>query len=287
MENSIASQTDNRCVTCEAELTGNFCSNCGEKRLNPSKDYSIVKFLEQTVDGLTHFDSKFLRSFKALLFKPGFLTAEFINGRRTRYMKPVQLFLVASVLFYFVFPKAAGFFFAPIELPKSQHPVANTNLFHVDVKKAIQEKVDEENSKEELVVKEINNEAIHKSKAYLFLMIPFWGLLFYLLYFRSNRFLIPHMIFALHNMASFIVLLILYLLLYTLFQMLFKINFETMDEILLPFAVIYATHLFLSIRKVYQQNIFWSSLKCAASLFFFVIMTMYYRQAITMWALLG
>src|SRR5882672_9429477 len=114
MTNSIIPQTDSTCIACGTKLKGNYCWKCGEKKLNPAKDYALYKFIEQTVDGFTHFDSKFLRSFKALLFKPGFLTLEFIHGKRLHYMKPVQIFIIASVLFYFFFPKASTFF-APVK----------------------------------------------------------------------------------------------------------------------------------------------------------------------------
>src|SRR5882672_11646739 len=110
MTNSIIPQTDSTCIACGTKLKGNYCWKCGEKKLNPAKDYALYKFIEQTVDGFTHFDSKFLRSFKALLFKPGFLTSEFIHGRRTRYMKPVQMFIIAGILFYFAFPKSTTFY---------------------------------------------------------------------------------------------------------------------------------------------------------------------------------
>src|SRR5258708_2269115 len=109
MADSIVPEPIGVCVSCGTKLKGSYCWKCGEKKLNPSKDYSIGKFIEQTVDGFTHFDSKFLRSFKALLFKPGFLTIEFIHGRRMHYMKPVQIFIIAIVLFYFIFPSASTF----------------------------------------------------------------------------------------------------------------------------------------------------------------------------------
>lgn len=38
----------------------------------------------------------------ALLFKPGFLTKEFIAGRRVRYLPPLRLYLVLSVVFFLV-----------------------------------------------------------------------------------------------------------------------------------------------------------------------------------------
>jgi hypothetical protein len=42
------------------------------------------------------------RTLGALLFRPGFLTAEYVRGRIVRYIAPFRLYLVASVLFFLV-----------------------------------------------------------------------------------------------------------------------------------------------------------------------------------------
>ena len=51
-------------------------------------------------EDLTHADSRLWRTLAALLFKPGHLTREFLAGRRARYLPPVRLYLVLSVLFF-------------------------------------------------------------------------------------------------------------------------------------------------------------------------------------------
>jgi hypothetical protein len=52
------SNSPDTCQTCGSELNGNFCSCCGEKKFNPERDLSIVKFLEHSVDMYFHFDAK-------------------------------------------------------------------------------------------------------------------------------------------------------------------------------------------------------------------------------------
>jgi hypothetical protein len=51
------------CGNCGAQLTDSFCSHCGEKKLSP-KDYSLAHLAEEALDGLTHFDTRFLRTLK-------------------------------------------------------------------------------------------------------------------------------------------------------------------------------------------------------------------------------
>ncbi|MCB9249683.1 MAG: DUF3667 domain-containing protein [Ignavibacteriales bacterium] len=50
------------------------------------------------LEGFFNFDSKFFRSLKFLITKPGFLTNEFLNGRRVKYIKPFQLFIILNLL---------------------------------------------------------------------------------------------------------------------------------------------------------------------------------------------
>jgi hypothetical protein len=89
------------CASCGVAFTGKYCHDCGEKKLSPDKDFSVWHFLKETFENFTHLDSKLLRSIWFLHVKPGFLTAEFTAGRRVRYMKPIPLFAIAALIFYF------------------------------------------------------------------------------------------------------------------------------------------------------------------------------------------
>jgi hypothetical protein len=263
------------CITCGTLLTGPFCSQCGEKKLNPAKDYSLMKFMEQTVDAFSHFDSKFLRSFKALLLKPGFLTAEFVRGRRTPYMKPVQIFIVATILFYFFYPRASTFF-------ASVHDFKNKNIFRYDVNESLESRAATEGSSVAVVINEVHREAAHKSKAFLFVIIPFWGLFFYLLFRRSTNYLVPQVVFAVHSLSFFVVLYMIYIAGFILFQ-----HANIGDRELVPFLAIFALYLIIGIKRVYQQSIFHSILKAIVLLFTFIALFVIYRQAITLWALIS
>lgn len=78
----------NQCASCGAALQGKFCSECGEKKLN-EKDKSVMHFFEEFIHILTHADSKFLKSLKYLITKPGFLTSEHLAGRRKKIHQPI------------------------------------------------------------------------------------------------------------------------------------------------------------------------------------------------------
>jgi hypothetical protein len=94
-----------RCDNCGASVPGRYCGTCGQ-RLEPPI-HSLWHFTKVAAEDVTHADSRLWRTLWALLCKPGFLTREFFDGRRARYLPPVRLYLVLSVLF-FVWIAATG-----------------------------------------------------------------------------------------------------------------------------------------------------------------------------------
>jgi hypothetical protein len=45
-----------------------------------------------------------LVSIRYLLTRPGFLSFEYINGRRLSYTSPVRMYLLISLVFFFILP---------------------------------------------------------------------------------------------------------------------------------------------------------------------------------------
>src|SRR3954466_13168942 len=87
-----------RCANCQTPLVGSFCSNGGQRQ-EPHM-HSMREFASETFEGLTHADSRLWRTLWYLLMKPGFLTVEFLEGRRARYLPPFRLYLVLSVVLF-------------------------------------------------------------------------------------------------------------------------------------------------------------------------------------------
>jgi hypothetical protein len=52
---------------------------------------------------ITHFDGKFFSTLKYLLFKPGFLSHEYLRGRRASYLHPIRMYVFTSAVFFLVF----------------------------------------------------------------------------------------------------------------------------------------------------------------------------------------
>jgi hypothetical protein len=92
-----------RCLNCGAELSGAFCSACGQRAVpaNPS----VSEIAGDAWEELSGYDGRIAATFRALLH-PGRLTTNYIEGRRARFLPPVRLYLLVS-FFYFVISAAA------------------------------------------------------------------------------------------------------------------------------------------------------------------------------------
>ena len=91
------------CGNCHTALTGPYCSQCGEKKFSPA-DYSVKHLAEEVLGEFTHFDTKFLRTLKVLFTKPGEISRAYFHGGRSRYTKPLTLFVIINVIFFFIQP---------------------------------------------------------------------------------------------------------------------------------------------------------------------------------------
>ncbi len=89
------------CLNCGAIVQGRYCQECGQENVVPKETFwhMATHFFYD----ITHFDSKFFYSIYHLLFKPGFLSKEYILGRRTRYLHPVPMYMFTSAIFFLLF----------------------------------------------------------------------------------------------------------------------------------------------------------------------------------------
>lgn len=88
------------CANCGATVAGNFCGQCGQKA---HVHRSISHVFEEFLHGITHFDSRFWRTIPMLLFRPGKLTRDYVEGKRARFIAPIALFLLTVFTMFLVF----------------------------------------------------------------------------------------------------------------------------------------------------------------------------------------
>lgn len=93
------------CANCGAALTGRYCAACGQKRFVEA-DRRFGHLLRQLVHAATDLDGRFWGSLRALLFRPGLLSRDYIAGRRKRWMSPIALFLLVNLVYFFFAPES-------------------------------------------------------------------------------------------------------------------------------------------------------------------------------------
>jgi hypothetical protein len=88
------------CPNCNALLEGPWCSKCGQKQSD--LDPTWHDLLHDSIHEFLHLDGKIFRTARKLFLEPGELTAEFLRGRRARYIGALRLYLTFSVLFFVI-----------------------------------------------------------------------------------------------------------------------------------------------------------------------------------------
>lgn len=88
------------CENCGATLHGHWCAQCGQPAIDYRRSFRHVVL--DVLESFLNWDSKFFASLWWLVIRPWRLTNEFLAGHRVRYVHPLRLYLLASVLFFFV-----------------------------------------------------------------------------------------------------------------------------------------------------------------------------------------
>lgn len=116
------------CLNCGADLAGRYCHVCGQENTEPKESawHLIVHFFND----VTHFDGKFFSTLKPLIFKPGFLTQEYVKGRRASYLNPIRMYLFISAVFFLVLSKFIVPGQEPIRLQTGEEVTGKTDTAH-------------------------------------------------------------------------------------------------------------------------------------------------------------
>jgi hypothetical protein len=226
---------------------------CGQHDVDYSG--SFWHLMEDALEGALHYDGKFFRSARYIFTRPGFLTTEFIAGRRARYMHPVRLYIFASFLFFAASvltshprtPEAgagkslnppAGASSGTKAAPAKQSWLDNPLRITVDP----QDKVSE---------RDLVGEFWHLLPAMLILCLPLLALVLKLAYLGSGRPYFEHLIFALHVQALAFLSFILIKLGGLLASLVSK-DFESLVGMILLLGMLGL--IYCAFRAVYRQG---------------------------------
>ncbi len=91
------------CPNCHevfADINHNFCPYCGQE--NHTHKLPVTHFVMETLESLTHFDTKFLATLKDLVLKPGLVIKNYNNNKRSRYVPPIRMYVFITFIFFLI-----------------------------------------------------------------------------------------------------------------------------------------------------------------------------------------
>lgn len=109
--------TARRCENCGEALRGEYCHACGQHAHNPLR--SLKHAIEDVFESFWHLDGRVFRTLRELL-SPGRVAINYLAGRRVRYVPPLRLFVVLSVLTFFIAQQMVD-----VELDREPQPDAS------------------------------------------------------------------------------------------------------------------------------------------------------------------
>ena len=247
-------ETSNKCKNCNAEIVDQYCHQCGQKEVDLGKPFRHIVI--SLLDNWFSLDNKLVKSIPLLLLKPGFLSREFIQGKRVRYSSPLKLFLFASLAYFFLLglsgnnlninsnTKAKEVGVNQQSTPDSiKTPKVNRDHKESFFEKRIEEKVKNPEQLSSMII---------KGFSYMFfLLMPLFALLLSGLLKRCNKKYVDHLIFSVHfHTFGFYIFSIP-----LLFKLISGIELQFQDFMGL---IVITGYLALAIKNIYEIK-FWKS----------------------------
>jgi Protein of unknown function (DUF3667) len=214
-----------RCGDCLAVVTGIYCAQCGQKQKSPVRHFR--QLAGEFFNDVLNLDTRLLDTLKTLLFRPGRLSTEYFADRRTRYLGPIKLYFLLSIVAFFLIQQSLD---TAVEAEAAATEVAsdkadtddmnftigNFNGKAWDAKsnpiavswlpEAANDLMNERLARLENTVRQKDwTQLLHAGLAAtpqaLLLLLPFFALLLKLAYLFRKRLYMEHLIVALHNHA--------------------------------------------------------------------------------------
>ncbi len=282
----LKERKEKTCLNCQASpLYGRYCHVCGQENLEPKE--TVWHLILHFFNDITHFDGKFFATVKYLLKKPGFLSAEYVRGRRASYLNPIRMYVFTSAIFFLIlFSLKSGQIANVTVTPEKEHgTVLKSNLegLHQGEFKTVkgydsaQDRlpdslkdgfwnrlmtrrfivINEEYRKDSRGYNEhLVENFLHSFPKILFFSLPFFALILRLLYVRRKQYLyVEHGIFTIHLYCAVFILMLAAVLLGELSNGVRWGWVQTICNISIFAIVLYMfIYLYLAMRSFYRQG---------------------------------
>jgi len=246
------------CENCGHYVEKRFCPECGQENIETRQPFHYLFTI--SIEDFVHYDGRFWKTIRNLLFSPAKLTQTYLSGKRNLYVPPVTLYIFISFITFFL----------PPMLPNKGGET--TDIVNINVNGEQKNNEIEINDKKIKIDKEKFEERLaHDFPKAIFLYMPVFAFWLWLFHNKKKWYYFDHGIFTLHYFSFILLSCLLYILLhwtYTYFDIgnirLIK-TFSVFFSIAFFFYFIY--YFFHSHRKVYHESKAVSRLKCSFLLF--------------------
>ncbi len=179
------------CPECNTSLVGTYCHSCGERPAD-AHDLSLKHFIGHGIHELTHFDSKIFRTLKTLIFAPGMLTADYLAGRKKRYVPPLRLYLVLFAISFFLYTRP-GVALYDVRVFNAAYTHGNA------LEKNLESAAEQKHISKEMLYERFNEHWQHDVSLFQLGDIVIFALILAAVNWR--RYFVEHLIFSLHTLS--------------------------------------------------------------------------------------
>ena len=235
-----------------------YCSQCGERVLQP-RDLTLRSLGEKLFHAMTSIDGRLIRTVRCLLRRPGVLTVAYIEGHRKPYIAPLQLFLIANVLFFAIQSLTSTNIFGA-SLQSHLHNQDWSDL----AQSLVTQRLAKTNTRLDAYAPIFDRAVVLNAKSLIILMAVPFALLLPFVFFQSKRLFATHVVFSLHLYTFLLLLFCLSLLIAMTDVLLGGVGLKSawMDNVLSVLNLLAcATYLYLAVGPVYGASGHSSALK--------------------------
>jgi len=263
------------CITCGKELSGKFCSSCGEKVVD-RQERTLKYFFLQVLNAFTFADTRAWKSLKRLFSQPGILPREYVVGRRKPFLSPLPLFFLINFLYFLVAPFDTFNTHFQIQLEGQIYSELIHDYGHQQLEKS---KLDKET-----FIARYNSHSANISKSILLLFVVLFTVPLMILFYKKTSLYFEHLMFSL-SFISFLLLGIFIILPYLtvllqllLNQMGVNLDVDWNGGFMVLFALlITGIYLGVGLKTFYQETWKLVLLKTPVLLFSLVFTLFLYR----------
>ena len=228
-------RTEPDCLNCGTIVVGRYCQSCGQENIEVKETF--LQIVYHFIADITHFDGKLIQTVRLLIGKPGFLTKEYVAGKRFRYIHPIRMYIfISAVFFLFIFSGDKKMVDINTKATNSSGIVFGDSAFSTVAQYDSAQRKLPENKKDDWFTSKLAKQQIlinhkygndrnkifnaviekfkHHFSTILYLSLPISAFFLWVLYKRNKSYYFAdHMIFSIHLYCAYFIIIFVYTIL--------------------------------------------------------------------------